>query len=137
MLKWTEKKGSDWIIKIISQTSCWNVIVLRLKTLVGKQNKKVRDWRCYYPDSPISTFITLANSNFSFGKVECLNTHCFFIIYGIYFFSSPSLSLLLLLSSVYIFRLFIYSFVSIIRIITIVTISIHFFPFIYSFNFFP
>ena len=35
------------------------------------------------------------------------------------------------------FRLFIYSFASIIRIITIVIISIHFFSFIYSFNFFP
>ena len=81
-----KKKGSDWIIKIISQTSCWNDIVLRLKTLVGKQNKKVRDWRCYYPDSPISTFKTLPDSNFSFGEVEGFDAHCFFIINGIFFF---------------------------------------------------
>ena len=57
--------------------------------------------------SPISTFKTLPNSNFSFGEVEGFDAHCFFIINGI-FFSSPSLSLLLL-SSVYIFS-FIYLF---------------------------
>ena len=86
--------------------------------------------------SPISTFKTLPNSNFSFGEVEGFDAHCFFIINGIFFF------LLHLYRCYYchqytFFRLFIYSFVSIIRIIAIVITSIRFSSFIYSFNFFP
>ena len=72
------------------------------------KTKKVRDWRCYYPDSPISTFKTLPNSNFSFGEVEGFDAHCFFLSLMVFFF---------------LFSIFI--------VITIVIISIHFFVYLF------
>ena len=49
------------------------------KTLVGKQKlKKSQTNGAITLISPISTFKTLPNSNFSFGEVESFDAHCFF-----------------------------------------------------------
>ena len=77
--------------------------------------------------SPISAFKTLPNSNFSFGEVEGFDAHCFIIINGVFFFLLHLHRYYYCYHQYTFFRLFIYSFVSIIRIITIATISIHFF----------
>ena len=138
--KWTGKKGSDWIIKMVSRRLPAGITSACDKNLSWKTKQKSQrltvllPWSNYPQIPPLKPSLILI---FPWGEVEGFYAYCFYrcclvliiIVIMYYYRQYAYFHLFILLLYFYLYYYIIYSFVSIIRIISL--------SFIYSFIFSP